>query len=130
MDSADIRIRRWDAIGVVVSAACILHCIAVPLLLGLLPALGLGFLAKDGFHQILAVVVLLVAAVAFVPGYRLHKKNGVLVFGLSGVVLLGGAAFYPDLPTGVEAIITSSGGALLVTAHILNRRAANHTHPH
>jgi len=29
-----------------------------------------------------------------------------------------------------SGLVTSTGGALLVTAHILNRRAANHTHPH
>src|SRR5262245_41516547 len=109
MDSADIRIRRWDAVGVIVSAACVVHCIAVPLLFGLLPAFGLEFLAKSGFHQLLAVVVLGVAALAFVPGYRLHRTRSVLVLGLSGVVLLGAGAFLPGISSLIESIITIIG---------------------
>jgi hypothetical protein len=123
----DVRVRRWDVLGVVVSAACVVHCVAMPLVLGLLPALGLEFLAKDGFHQTLAAVVLVVALGAFVPGFRSHRLVRVPILGSAGVVLLGSAAF-SKLGLGPESILTALGGTMLVVAHVINRRALGHAH--
>ncbi len=126
----EVRVRRWDTLGMIVSVACVAHCIAVPLVLGLLPAFGLSFLAKDGLHEVLAVVVLLVAILAFVPGYRVHRLRHVPVLGALGVSLLSGAAFAPGLSVLVESGLTALGGTLLVAAHVLNRRALARTHAH
>lgn len=126
----DLRVRRWDSLGVVVSALCVVHCVGTPLLLGLLPAFGLAFLARDGFHQALAALVLAVAVLAFVPGYRTHRKPSVPVLGAIGIVLLGGAAFAPGLSVLGESVITAIGGTLLVAAHVLNRRLLSHQHQH
>lgn len=114
----------------IVSFACVAHCIAVPLALGLLPALGLSFLAGDGLHQVLAVVVVMLAVLAFVPGYRAHHLLHVPVLGAIGVVLLSGAAFAPGLPMLAESAVTAFGGTLLVLAHVLNRRALARPHAH
>lgn len=126
----DLRVRRWDSLGVVVSALCVAHCVGTPLLLGLLPAFGLSFLARDGFHQALAALVLVVAVLAFVPGYRAHKKPSVPVLGAIGIALLGGAAFAPGLTVVGESVITAVGGTVLVAAHVLNRRLLSHQHQH
>lgn len=126
----EVRVRRWDTLGMLVSALCVAHCIAVPLFLGLLPAFGLSFLAKDGLHEVLALVVLVVSLLAFVPGYRAHHDRRVLVLGGVGVVLLSGAAFAPGLSVVVESALTALGGTLLVVAHVLNRRGLAHRHVH
>jgi len=131
----DLRVRRWDYLGVVVSGICVVHCMAMPVLLGLLPALGLSFLARDGFHQVLAALVLVVAVAAFVPGYRVHHQKSILVLGTLGIALLGGAAYVPGLSLVVESAVTAFGGSLLVLAHVLNRRrlaahGKSHDHPH
>jgi hypothetical protein len=131
----DLRVRRWDYLGVVVSGICVVHCMAMPLLLGLLPALGLSFLARDGFHQVLAALVLFVAIAAFVPGYRVHRQKGILLLGAVGIALLGGAAYLPGFSLMAESAVTAFGGSLLVVAHVLNRRRLaahghSHDHPH
>ncbi|GMV13402.1 MAG: MerC domain-containing protein [Polyangiaceae bacterium] len=126
----EVRVRRWDTLGMIVSIACVAHCIAVPLVLGLLPAFGLSFLAKDGLHEVLAVVVLLVAILAFAPGYRVHRLRHVPALGAAGVTLLSGAAFAPGLSLVVESAMTALGGTVLVAAHVLNRRALTRTHVH
>jgi len=129
----DLRVRRWDYLGVIVSGICVVHCMAMPLLLGLLPALGLSFLARDGFHQVLAALVVIVAVAAFVPGYRVHRQKSIVALGAVGIVLLGGAAYLPELSVFVESAVTAFGGALLVVAHVLNRRrlaAHGHAHAH
>lgn len=127
----ELRVRRWDTLGVIVSAACVVHCVALPLVLGLLPAFGLSFLAKDGFHQILAVVVLGVAGLAFVPGYRVHHRRFIPALGALGTLLLGGAAFVPGFGVLWESLVTAAGGSILVLAHVMNRRAMGaHAHAH
>lgn len=129
---ADIeaRVRRWDTLGMIVSIACVAHCIAVPVALGLLPALGLSFLAKDGIHEVLAVVVLVVSILAFVPGYRAHRLVHVPLLGAVGTTMLAGAAFVPGLTLVLESVVTALGGTLLVVAHVLNRRALSRPHAH
>jgi hypothetical protein len=126
----ELRIRRWDTIGVVVSTACVVHCVALPLALALLPAIGVSFLAEGAFHQVLAVLVLLVAGLAFVPGYRAHHRRHIPLIGAVGTVLLAGAAFAPRLGLLAESTITALGGSVLVLAHVLNRRAVGHAHDH
>ena len=43
---------RWsDWLGVVAAIGCAIHCAAMPLIIAYLPALGLSFLADEGFHQ-------------------------------------------------------------------------------
>lgn len=111
-----------------VSALCVVHCVATPLVLGLLPALGLSFLVEDEFHQILAGLVLIVAVAAFVPGYRVHRQLGVPALGAFGILLLGGAAFVPGLSVLVESAVTAAGGTVLVVAHVLNRKARASAH--
>jgi MerC mercury resistance protein len=125
----DVRVRRWDMVGMVVSAACVVHCVAMPLVLGLLPAFGLGFLARDGFHQALSVVVLVTALGAFVPGFRTHRQGRIPLIGFLGAALLGFAAFAP-LSLVAESILTATGGTVLVFAHVMNRRALSHEHAH
>lgn len=129
--------RRWDSLGVVVSAICVVHCISMPLVLGLLPAIGLSFLARDGFHQALAALVLVVAVAAFVPGYRVHRQRNIVVLAVLGICMLGGAAFAPGLSVVAESVVTALGGTVLVVAHVLNRRGVSqsshapaHAHEH
>ncbi|MBK7584382.1 MAG: MerC domain-containing protein [Myxococcales bacterium] len=124
------RVRRWDTLGVIVSAACVVHCMAMPLVLSLLPALGLSFLANDGVHEVLAVLVVLLAVLAFVPGYRVHHLKYVPVIGGFGVIVLAGAAFAPGLGLVVESVLTAIGGGVLVFAHVMNRRALGRAHIH
>ncbi len=119
---------RWDAVGMFLSAACAVHCFLTTLFFGALPAIGLEVLAADGVHEVLALVVLAVAVLAFVPGYRAHRKPVPPALGFSGVVVLGVAAFAP-FPHGLETALTVVGATALVTAHLLNYRSCSaHRH--
>lgn len=127
----ELRVRRWDTLGVIVSAACVVHCVALPIALALLPAVGLTFLAEGAFHQVLALLVLLVAGLAFIPGYRVHGKRAIVGMGAIGTALLAGAAYAPGLGLLPESLLTALGGSALVVAHVLNRRAmGHHGHAH
>jgi hypothetical protein len=124
-------LRRRDRLGLVLSFACLLHCLLTPLLVTVLPLFGLGLLASDGFHAVFAVGVLLAAALALIPGFRVHRRVSVPALGIGGVVSVSAGAFMTY--GGTETLLTVIGSLMLVWAHFTNLRLARrqlHAHPH
>lgn len=110
----------WDRAGIVVSALCLLHCLAAPVAAALAPTLGLVSLDRDWVHPLFAVALALIALAAFLPGYRRHRDRRILLIsaaGLALVVYAGGA----EIGDGAETLITVLGSGLLLLAHGLNR---------
>jgi hypothetical protein len=121
-----VNIRRRDAVGVMLSAACLMHCLLTPVLLASLPALGMSF-AHGGFHAIFALLVLGAAALALVPGYRMHGHRSVLVLGVLGTLGVGSGAMLEH--GALETGLTVAGSLLLVLGHAINLRFSRpHTH--
>lgn len=82
-----------DWVGITASVACAIHCAAMPFVIAFLPMLGLSFLADEGFHKVMVGVCTVFALLAFVPGWRLHRRwlpAGIAAFGLT---IIGTAAF-------------------------------------
>ncbi|MCG8406956.1 MAG: MerC domain-containing protein [Phycisphaerales bacterium] len=103
-----------DGLGVVASLLCAIHCAAMPFVIGLLPLIGLGFLADAAFHQWMAVICLAIAISSFVPGWRQHRRliPGMTAFG--GIVLITAAAYSGSThccPTANAATTGSSAGS-------------------
>ena len=82
-----------DRVGIIASVGCAIHCAAMPFVIAWLPALGLSFLAEEGFHQWMAVLCFGLALAAFVPGWRSHRRLLPAVIGATGLILITGAAF-------------------------------------
>lgn len=107
---------------------CLVHCLAVPLFIGLLPALTGSHSHPFGLDDhVMAFLVLPVCAAAIVPGYMRHRHKRVLVFmavGMSSVIF---GSFFAEplirLP-GAEIPINMAGSLFLVTASLLNLRLA------
>ena len=86
--------RHWmDMAGLTASIGCAIHCAAMPIAIGYLPALGLGWLATQGFHQGMAVVCGAIAVGAFFPGWRRHKNLLPTALGTIGICLITSHAF-------------------------------------
>ncbi len=91
------RSRLCDCVGVVCSCACAVHCAAMPFVIGWLPALGLSWLADEGFHQWMVGICFLMAIAAVLPGYRRHRRKLVPLLAIAGVSVLATGAFaVPD----------------------------------
>ncbi|MEM1068200.1 MAG: MerC domain-containing protein [Planctomycetota bacterium] len=82
-----------DWLGVTASIACAIHCAAMPFVIAFLPMLGLSFLADEGFHQVMVGVCLAIAAIAFVPGWRMHRRLLPTGIAAAGLALIATAAF-------------------------------------
>jgi hypothetical protein len=93
-----------------------------PLLLILLPTLQFFFLREE-FHAYLAVIIPLTCLAAFIPGYRSHRDKKIFIWAGMGLTLIISALFLPHTNSAIwfESVLSISGGACLIRAHILNR---------
>ncbi len=107
-----------DLLGQLLSAACVVHCAAMPLVMALAPAAAA---ALGGFHPLLLVLVLAVAAWAFVPGFRRHRRVEVLSLGGAGVALLAVGTFVFE-GTWLDVAFSVAGASVMMVAHWRNRR--------
>ena len=92
--STDRTTWAWqDAVGIVASVGCAIHCAAMPFVIGFLPSLGLSFFTDAAFHQWMALACFLIALAAFVPGFRRHGNLVPAALGTAGLALITFAAF-------------------------------------
>ncbi len=85
-----------DWLGVTASILCAVHCAAMPFVVGFLPLLGLDFLADPAFHIWMLSLCIGLAFLAFVPGWRCHRRISPAVVAVCGLSLISVAAFAGD----------------------------------
>lgn len=108
------------------SLLCLIHCLALPLLLLLLPGVVGLFVQSEAFHYLALAFVAPSAFAAFWLGYRRHRSLPPTLFGLGGVICLI-IALFPGLAEGKELWVTVVGSLLLLTGHMINWRLRTHT---
>ena len=76
-----------DNVGACLSFACAVHCMAAPLLMTVLPLVGLGFILSESAELALVFGAVGVAVGSFTWGYRNHRKWRVFLM-LGGALIL------------------------------------------
>ena len=109
-----------DRVGQILSIACIFHCILLPVLLPLLPIIGLFVGCGSNFHLILTFFIIGVAFIALVPGYMKHKILIPIAVASIGITCLI-CALNTKSET-AETFITIFGGIFLVFGHYTNHK--------
>lgn len=112
-----------DFVGIGLSLLCLVHCLALPMLISFAPGILRGPPGDDVTHRSLAVAIGFVGFLAFRSGYKVHGRRWVLAAFIAGLLLVLTAAVLGDqaLTAYGEAAMTVCGGLLLVTAHFFNR---------
>lgn len=138
MDNRETKlISALDYAGVAASSICLVHCLAMPFVIALLPVVAASLMESDWFHVVLAFTILVFCLMAFIPGYMRHHDRRLIFIGISGVGLVFFATFVARFLWGenVEIAIVTAGNIVLVAGHLLNRRllhsaccASNHGH--
>lgn len=77
----------------VASVGCAIHCAAMPFVIASLPTWGLSYLADEAFHKWMALICIMIAIAAFVPGWRKHRRMLPAAVGGIGLALISLAAF-------------------------------------
>lgn len=120
--NGDISRNKLDVLALVLSGTCMVHCLALPLVITMFPILGGSLLEEDRFHALFLILVLPTSCVALIMGCRRHRDWLTGLLGAAGMAILVVAAFLGhDLAgeTG-ERAMTICGGLTLSAAHILN----------
>lgn len=110
-----------DRAAVAASLACMVHCLALPLVVAALPALSSVLDVPESFHLWVLGFAAPVAAVALLQGRVRHGAWWPVGLGAAGLTLLAAGALL--LPEGaVETAATVAGGMILGGAQIANWR--------
>lgn len=124
--------RFFDRIAIVLSTICIVHCLAVPLLVAVLPIAAISFGDDAHFHGLMLWLVVPTSALGFGLGFRVHHRWGIVALGAAGAVALSAAALWGHAYWSELAEVTASVGAslALAAAHWLNFREVRRLHHH
>ena len=111
----------FDGLAISLSAVCVVHCLALPIVIALLPALSQWLQLPEAIHAwLLACAIPISITVLGRSAHRHRAARGTLLLGIAGLSLMGGALLAPSEV--LETAISVSGAVLLASAHILNWR--------
>ncbi|MCP8890663.1 MerC domain-containing protein [Sphingomonas faeni] len=110
-----------DGLAVCASAACMIHCLALPLLFAALPALATWFDPGESFHRIILAFAIPTSAVALIGGWRTHRATPPLILGAVGLALMALGILFAGR-TAIETTVSVTGSLFLAAAHLANWR--------
>lgn len=122
------RPRFADLAGIGLSLTCLVHCLGLPLLLLIAPALGSWLALPEGVHAAILLLALPAALFAMHGGWRRHRRRAPALLALAGLGLLalGLAAHEGGLaaidPATSDRLFTTLGALALAAAHLANWR--------
>lgn len=111
-----------SAIGL--SMFCVLHCIALPFVVIMVPQLSAFWFAGEDFHRTLIYLILPTSILGIGLGCRRHGSYRIISWALIGLLTLIFAVVYGHDLFGemAEKFLTLMGGLCVMTAHFLNFR--------
>lgn len=114
--------RRLDRIGIGISGLCVVHCVFLPVAMGLVPFIAVAAWMHVWLHAAFAVMVIPTTILAMWLGYRRHRSLavvGLMVLGMAAVVT---ALFVGHSDHGLagETAVTLAGSSMLILGHWRN----------
>jgi len=119
---------NWDAVGIVASVACAIHCAVLPLFLSSLPLLGINIIHNNYFEAGMIALAFCIGSYSLFHGYKKHHHHlsPLFVFSLGFPFLILKYFF-----VGYEKWLLIPAVLFIISAHLLNYffcRKANHCH--
>jgi hypothetical protein len=126
----DNRGEDWlDRAALGASMLCLLHCLALPLLLAALPALSRAFSVPESVHLWILAFAVPSSAIALFGGRARHGTAYPIFIGIAGLACLAAGAL-PLAGTQWDTVVTVPGSILLAIAHLANWRLRHSHHRH
>lgn len=111
-----------DKLAISFSALCLVHCLALPLLIVMLPTLSVLPLQEESFHFWMVIGVIPTSIYALTYGCKKHQNFSLIKIGIIGLLALISALFVGHhlLGESGEKLLTFLGATIIVVAHIKN----------
>ncbi|MBI4750332.1 MAG: MerC domain-containing protein [Acidobacteria bacterium] len=112
---------RLDLVGFSASFLCAIHCAALPLLLSILPSLGLAWIGSHYFGYGMVAFSAFMAWLALRRGLGIHNQWWPIVLSVVGFsALVIGEVLLEDFES-VHPWVMASGGFIVAGSHVLNQ---------
>ena len=112
-----------DKIGITATSLCALHCILLPILLPMLPLLGLSFLADHAWEHVFLLMTAALGTIALFSGFkRYHKRLYPFYLLYLGISLY---CIKHDYSPEYEMYFIIVGASLIIAAHFINIKLCN-----
>lgn len=113
-----------DKAAISLSGLCLVHCLALPMLVAFYPVAFVLALSEEFFHWVMVMLAIPISTTSLFIGCQKHEKRQVLLLGGVGLVLLLAPFAVPHevINEQMEVVVTVLGSLLLATAHIMNFR--------
>lgn len=123
-----------DKVGMMTSTICAIHCAILPLVIGVLPLIGMGFLAHGFFDWAMVAIASIVGYISLMNGHKTHKKHTAICFFIPGVFIIlvslfvvghtdgcvSCAGHHEEFP--IHSLLMAFGGILIAVSHFINMR--------
>ncbi len=121
MNQTPAKSTDWlDGAAIGLSGLCLLHCLALPFLVGALPML-MPF-SENHLHAQMLYFAVPLSAIAIGIGYARHHNPRVVLAAIAGISLLvvGATVAHGSLGVVADRMFTISGSLALAAAHLWN----------
>lgn len=122
-----------DKIGLAASVICAIHCAILPLVISVLPLIGMGFMAHGIFDWVMVAIAGIVGYISLIRGHKTHKKHTAICFFVPGIFMVLVSLFifghmqqcgscsghhHDEFP--IHSILMALGGILIAVSHFIN----------
>jgi hypothetical protein len=122
--------RFGDSLGALAAGVCAAHCALLPIVLALLPTLGVGVLASREFEFLYVAFATVLALLSLVQGYRRHRIYRALGYAVPGLLAVWAGVLVTVVHENVlaHAVVMTIGGTLIAVAHLVNLKLTHRHH--
>jgi hypothetical protein len=121
-----------DRVAIALSTICIVHCLAMPFVIAILPIAAFTVGGDGHFHSLMLWFVVPTSVLGFGLGLRVHKRVDIVLVGLVAIAVLAAAALWGHSAwdPSVEVLVNVAASVLLAAAHWRNFREVRRLHHH
>ena len=111
MNIAQAKKQFSDKLSICLSLCCILHCIALPVIILMIPSFASLWINNEKVHVILVLLAVPISLFAMAKSLRVHHNYKCISLAVIGLSLLVGAIFMHDINFGSESSYIGHGEA-------------------
>ena len=105
MNITQVKKQFSDKLSICLSLCCILHCIALPVIILMIPSIASLWINNEKVHVILVLFAVPISLFAMAKSLRIHHNYKCISLAVIGLSLLVGAIFMHDINFGSESHI-------------------------
>ena len=124
--------KYFDRVAIALSTICIVHCLAMPFVIALLPVTAFALGGDGHFHSLMLWFVVPTSVLGFGLGARVHRRVDIVAMGALAIAALAAAALWGHgtWDPSVEVLANVVASLALAAAHWRNFREVRRLHSH